>query len=251
MWGWRSRPTAGCVSGDTLAGMRALIVIHEPGSESVLVGERLRHHGFELVDALLTQSGDPSGRFECGEPADYDLIVPMGATYSVYDTDRIGGWITDELEFLSRADELDVPVFGICFGAQALAQALGGRVVRADQHQVGWHALPPEPGSGLPEGPWMQWHYDRFDPPPGATVLASDHVGVQAFTIGRHLGVQFHPEVDAAHIAGWIDGGGRAELEKIGIDADQLVRETAAIEADVTVRTNRLVDWFLADIAKL
>jgi GMP synthase-like glutamine amidotransferase len=232
--------------------MRALVVVHEPGSESVLVGERLQHHGFELVDAIVTSEvGNPEGRAELGEPGDYDLIVPMGSTYSVYDTARIGGWIDDELDFLRRADECDVPVFGVCFGAQALAAALGGKVVRAGTHQVGWHPLEGDVEGGVLDGPWMQWHYDRFDPPPDADVLARDEVGVQAFTIGRHLGVQFHPEVTHAHLAGWIELGGADELARLGIDPGALLADTAAIEADVTRRTNRLVDWYLADVAKL
>ncbi len=45
--------------------------------------------------------------------------------------------------------------------------------------------------------------------------------------------------------------GGADELRRIGIDAEALLDETAAIEPEVTTRTNRLVDWFLADIAKL
>src|SRR5436190_787005 len=107
--------------------MRALVVVHEPGSESVLVGERLQYHGFDLVDTIVTaESGNPAGSFEPTDPTEYDLIVPMGSVYAVFDTDRIGAWIDDELDFLRRADDAGVPVFGVCFGAQALAQALGG-----------------------------------------------------------------------------------------------------------------------------
>ncbi len=235
--------------------MRALVVVHDPGSDPVLVGERLQHHGFELHEALITTDvGDPTGSAGhdvLGDPTDYDLIVPMGSNYSVYDTATIGSWIDDELDFLRGADQAGVPVLGVCFGAQALATALGGRVVRSEQHQVGWHPLSPEPGCGLPGGPWMQWHYDRFEPPAEATIVASDHVGVQAFTIGRHLGVQFHPEVTAAHVAGWVDMGGRAELERIGVDPDRLIADAAANEPDARRRTAQLVDWFLADVAKL
>jgi hypothetical protein len=137
---------------------------------------------------------------------------------------------------------------GICFGAQAIAAAHGGRVVRAERPQVGWHALDGG-ASGLPSGPWMQWHYDRIEPPAHATVLAADESCVQAYTVGCALGVQFHPEVTRDHLAGWIEGGGASELRQLGIDCEQLLAEAAAIEADVTARTNRLVDWFLSDVA--
>jgi GMP synthase-like glutamine amidotransferase len=233
--------------------MRALVIIHDPGSDPVLVGDRLRHHGFELDEVLITtEIGNPAGRADhLGDPRDYDLILPMGSNYSVYDTDTIGTWIGDELDFLRRADAADVPVLGICFGSQALAAALGGRVVRSEQQQVGWTPLIVDDTWGLPGGPWMQWHYDRFEPPSDATVIAEDHVGVQAFTIRRHLGVQFHPEVTEAHLQGWLDMGGREELERVGVDPERLMEDTRAIAPDASPRTERLVDWFLSDIAKL
>jgi GMP synthase (glutamine-hydrolysing) len=47
-------------------------------------------------------------------------------------------------------------------------------------------------------------HFDVFDPPPGATLLArgADRPN-QAFRLGGVVGVQFHPEVDAARVAAW------------------------------------------------
>ena len=235
--------------------MRALVIVHDPGSDSVLVGDRLRHHGFDLHEVMITtEVGDPTGSAApdvLGEPTDYDLILPMGSNYSVYDTATIGGWIGDELDFLRRADAADVPVLGICFGSQALAAALGGHVVRSEQQQVGWTPLAVDDGWGLPGGPWMQWHYDRFEPPADATVIARDHVGVQAFTVRRHLGVQFHPEVTYDHVRSWVDSGGRDELVRVGVDPDQLLADTAANAPDAASRTARLVDWFVDDIAKL
>jgi len=226
------------------------VVIHEPGNPAGLVGRRLEHHGYRLHELLVTRDlSSPSGDFEAGTPGDYDVIVVMGSMYSVYDTPTIGEWIADELAFLASAHATGVPVLGICFGAQALAASLGGAVVRADRPQIGWHPLATDPESGIPDGPWMQWHSDRIEPPPGATVIAEDGVGVQAFTIGRALGLQFHPEVTPHSVAVWIDSGGGDELRAAGIDPDALVTETAEMQHDVIERTDRLVDWFVADVA--
>jgi GMP synthase-like glutamine amidotransferase len=238
----------------TIQSMRALVIVPEPGSEPVLVGERLRQHGFDLTEVMLTTDpGDPAehgDRPGLGQPDEYDLVVTMGSTRSVYEASSLR-WIARTVDHLRLADERDVPVLGVCFGAQALASALGGSVIRAERPQVGWHPLDPGDSTGLPPGPWMQWHYDRIDPPPDATVLAHDDLCVQAYTVRRSLGVQFHPEVTRAHLAGWVEMGGADELDRLGIDPDALLAESAAIEPDVTARTNRLVDWFLEDVAKL
>ena len=230
--------------------MRALVIVHDPGSEAVLVGERFEARGFEPVEvAITTEPGNPVGSAAgLGEPAEWDVIIPMGSTSSLTDLDRIGSWIHDELDFLRRADELGVPVFGVCFGGLALAAVHGGRVVRSERPQVGWHPL--EPMTDAPvTGPWMQWHYDRFEPPPDGEVHAADDVGVQAFSLRRNAGVQFHPEVTAAHVARWIGMGGDIELARLGIDPDELLAETRAMYDDVRVRTDALVDWFLDSIA--
>lgn len=234
--------------------MRALVIVHDPGSEAALVGERLEHHGYEQVEvAVTTEPGNPVGSAAgLGSPTDYELIVPMGSTFSLTDPERIGSWVFDEIDFLRRADAEGVPVFGVCFGGQALAAAHGGRVVKADRPQVGWYHLTPYDGAPIPGGQWMQWHYDRFEPPaddPGVEILAVDGVGVQAFTLRRNLGVQFHPEVTRAHVQRWVDIGGGEELRGLGLDPDELLEQCDVVLDDVRQRTNALVDWFLADIA--
>lgn len=227
--------------------MQALVIQPEAGNGSALVGDRLRTHGYELVDVVMSDAAGKALGVDLGDPAEYELVVAMGSVRSVYEADR-RSWIADELDFIQRATAAGVPVIGICFGAQALATAHGGRVAPAERAQIGWHALDSQT-SGLPGGPWMQWHYDRIEPPDHASVLAADELCVQVFAIGRSLGVQFHPEVTRDHVAGWIDGGGAAELERLGIEPDRLLATTAAIQPDVTARTNQLVDWFLTEIA--
>jgi hypothetical protein len=55
----------------------------------------------------------------------------------------------------------------------------------------------------VPAGPWLEWHYERFSTPPGAEELARTEHATQAFRLGPHLGVQFHPESTADIVAGW------------------------------------------------
>ena len=234
----------------TIPGVRALVIEPEAGNDPASVGERLRQQGFELTHLVLSDEHGDARDVALPEPGAYDVVVAMGSIRSVYESER-RPWIAHELDFLRRAHAAGVPVLGICFGAQALATAHGGGVVRAERPQVGWYPLDTDVGSGLPNGPWMQWHYDRIEPPAGATVHAADDLCVQAFQVGPSLGVQFHPEVTRDHLAGWIGNGGATELARLGIDPDELLAATEAIQPDVTVRTNRLVDWFLADVAGL
>jgi GMP synthase-like glutamine amidotransferase len=230
---------------------RALVVLHDHASSSGHVGERLRQRGFtvdELVVVPAERFDDPGVDFDFGDPAGYDLLVPTGSPWSVYD-DRIGSWVKPELAWLAEAVEADVPVLAICFGAQALATALGGETTRSARPEVGWFEVSSGDPSLVPPGPWLQWHYDRFSIPPGATELARNDVGPQAFRYGRALGVQFHPELTAGGLDVWLDNGGAGEARAVGIDPDELRRDTTARAAAARSRAHALVDVFLARIA--
>ena len=51
--------------------------------------------------------------------------------------------------------------------------------------------------------PWLEWHYERFTTPPGAVEVARTADAAQAFRLGPHLGVQFHPESTVEIVARW------------------------------------------------
>jgi GMP synthase-like glutamine amidotransferase len=121
-------------------------------------------------------------------------------------------WIAQEVGFLAAAVEAHVPVLGLCFGGQALALALGGRVGAADQPEVGWMEVTTEDGDALPAGPWLHFHWEVFDPPPGARVLGSSPAGAAAFELGPHLGTQFHPEATPEIVDEWA----RLDAERLG-----------------------------------
>jgi hypothetical protein len=107
----------------------------------------------------------------------------------------------------------DVPTFGVCLGGQLLAKAAGAGVGPSPQPEIGWCEVQlsaeakADPIFGrLPERfQALQWHSYAFDLPSGAVALATSPVCLQAYRLGeRAWGVQFHPEVDATTLNGWL-----------------------------------------------
>ena len=150
---------------------------------------------------------------------------------------------------MRAALESGVPVFGICFGAQQLATVLGGSVSRAPVAEIGWHAVSPvresagDAPSVLFEDRWMQWHYDAFTVPSGASVLAESGAGPQMFVHRGGIGVQFHPEATESIVAGWSEGEGADELRAAGIDPSVLADETRRRMSSAARRCDALVRW--------
>jgi GMP synthase-like glutamine amidotransferase len=170
-----------------------------------------------------------------------DHIVVLGASPSVNDDGPHRRWIDQELEWIRQVDQAGIPILGICFGAQALCTALGGRVEVAPRKEIGWTMIDPVDPSLIPAGPWVQFHSDRCQPPETAQILATNEVGVQAYSLGRHLAVQFHPEVDGPQLQGWLDAGGRDEAVRAGVDPGEFLRQTVAQEPTAKVRADQLV----------
>lgn len=97
----------------------------------------------------------------------------------------------------------------------------------------------------VPDGPWFQWHFDRWQVPPGAREVARNEAASQGFVLRRNLAVQFHPELDSAMLRGWLDNGGSAVMARLGLDEAAIVAQTAALEDDSRARALRLVDAFI------
>lgn len=232
--------------------MRVLFVQQDHVSPTGPVGEGFAARGYDIQEFLVVPEEHfhaPSVTAEFPDPRDFDAIVPMGAPWSVYDHDRIGTWIRDEIDFLRTAHDAGVPVLGICFGGQALAAALGGAVIPAERPEVGWTAVESDRPDLVPSGPWFQWHGDRWVLPEGVEAIARTPVAEQAFVVGRSLGVQFHPELTPEMLDGWLSNGGEEHALSLGIDPEQLREQTAAAAAEAAARAKRLVGVFLDQVA--
>ncbi|TDE21949.1 type 1 glutamine amidotransferase [Actinomadura sp. 6K520] len=228
--------------------MRALVIEHDAFSPIGPVGDRLVQHGFEVAELVVVPPErhlDPGVEITFPDPSGWDLVVTMGAPWSVDDEAAIGSWIADELAMLRKAQGIGVPVLGICFGGQALAAALGGGVERAPRPEIGWGGVETAEPSLVGPGPWFQYHYDRWIMPPGGVEIARNEVAPQAFRIGRSLGVQFHPEITVRELESWLANGGEKDMRRLGLDPGSVLDQTRALAPAAERRAHRFMDAFL------
>jgi GMP synthase-like glutamine amidotransferase len=210
---------------------------HDPLEAPGVLGSRATELGFEIRNFRIDHGGDP-----LPDPEKFVAIVMLGSIESVNNT-RLG-WVDSERAWITRAIACDVPVLGVCFGGQLLAQALGGRVVASPEHEVGWMSIRTDDPSLVSEGPWLLWHEEAVVPPPGALVVARTDVAVQVYLKDRHVGLQFHPEVTPGLVASWI-----ADAQQRG---DVTTEQRAALWGDIDSlaaesrhNAGRLFDEFL------
>jgi GMP synthase-like glutamine amidotransferase len=173
------------------------------------------------------------------EPRAFDAVAALGSDRSVHaSTDA---WIAAEIAYLRRAHDARVPVLGICFGAQALAAALGGRVARSPMVEIGWYELSARSAALPLEGEWFEWHEDALEPPPEASILGRTSAGIQGFTLDLSVGLQFHPEVTPEIVERWLEDG-RRELAEHRIDGDAVLARTRALAPHARARAMTLFD---------
>jgi GMP synthase-like glutamine amidotransferase len=176
---------------------------------------------------------------------DLDLLIVMGGPMSVNDETELP-WLRDEKQFIREAIRSGLPVLGVCLGSQLIASALGARVYRNAQKEIGWFPVEAVPTDAdvfhFPGGfQAFHWHGETFDLPPGAIRLArSAACANQAFQVGRRtLGLQFHLEVTPGAVRAFIDNGG-GELRPAPYI--QSAAALTAVPASAYIAINALMD---------
>jgi GMP synthase (glutamine-hydrolysing) len=177
----------------------------------------------------------------------YHALVVLGGPMNVDETDA-HPHLDTEVELVRDALDREIPILGICLGAQILAKALGADVRKNGEKEIGWY--PVTPTADGREDPLMshfdgteqifQWHGDTFDIPEEAVHLAeSPTCRNQAFRYRDNVyGLQFHLEVDEPMILRWLTVPGHVrEIESLGGKIDPEV-----IRKDTPSRINRLMN---------
>lgn len=221
--------------------MRALLIANAVDADAGFVGERLRSHGYAFTECLREHTG------EWPELDGHDLVLLLGSEWSVY-WPEVADQVAAEAALIRSAHQRGVPMFGICFGNQTMAHALGGTVERGRVPEIGWYDVVSDVPEVIAGGPWLQWHYDVVTLPPGAHELARSSVGPQAWRLGRSFSTQFHPEATETMLGRWTQGVGGAELEKFGTTPEQVMAETRANVATSREHADHLVDWFVEQV---
>jgi GMP synthase-like glutamine amidotransferase len=178
------------------------------------------------------------------DPEDYAFVASLGHDHGARDTHVPA--VAAERELIARAVERDVPVLGLCYGGQVLAAVLGALVGPAPVPELGWREIGTDDPELIPPGPWLEWHYERFTAPPGATELARTPEASQAFVLGPHLGVQFHPEATVDIVAGWAAADAE-RLATLGIeDGAALLTSSHERRTGARAAAFQLFDGFLS-----
>jgi GMP synthase-like glutamine amidotransferase len=186
--------------------------------------------GFDFATWRVLDGDIPARVTEC------DGWLITGSRHGVYEPHA---WIPPLEQFIRDAFAAHVPVAGVCFGHQIMAQALGGRV---EKHPGGWNVGPQTYDFGGERLTINAWHQDQvMDLPPGAQVVASSPACAYAALAydTRGFSVQPHPEFGPDFVEGLINTRGRGVVPQDRLD-------TALAELDRPLDSHRIAQ----DIAR-
>jgi GMP synthase (glutamine-hydrolysing) len=198
------------------------------------------------LDADLVEFDVNNG--ELPPHTEFDALVVTGSRASVYWDDD---WIDPLVEYVGKAAADGVPILGVCYGHQVLAEALGGRVAGMDDFELGYNTV-----EQVDDDPLFKGISERFtvftshgdtvaELPPGAELIARNDHGVHGFRRGDCWGVQFHPEYDietARDIA-------ESKRDRLGDEqVDRVLADISPAQYDAACEAKQLFENFTAYI---
>ncbi|MCH7585766.1 MAG: type 1 glutamine amidotransferase [Acidobacteria bacterium] len=228
-----------------------LVLLHGDDIPLGLFGEALDIAGVPRLEVMLHDGAT------IPPLTGFSALVVLGGVMGVYD-EGAHPWLADEKRAIVAAHAVEMPMLGICLGSQLFAEALGGSAFLSESAPEIAHMVPrlTEAGAEDPvlrhfDEPVVVFHQDTWDPPPGATLLATSERFNHAFRLGSALAIQAHPEADAAVVAKWVEMEDELPLMlAAGVDPDQLVAEVAAGEAAQREMAARLFGAWVEEVVR-
>jgi GMP synthase (glutamine-hydrolysing) len=213
--------------------MRCLAIVHQPDAGPGVFAEAMAARGLDLDLWMIAETGEPPS-----DPLTYDAVMTFGGAMHPVQDDLFP-WIPVEKELLAELLHRGTPLLGACLGSQLLGDAAGAEPRRASEPEIGWLDVELS-AEGLndpllaPLAPGFtafQWHSYEVPLPAGAVALARSPVCLQAWRVGDcAYGIQFHAEVSADGVSGWIDS------YEVDPDAVALGFDPAAMHAETEPR---------------
>jgi GMP synthase (glutamine-hydrolysing) len=204
------------------------------------------HRILDACEGLEVRTVEPLAGDSLPSHAEVSGALVMGGPMNVDEVGRYPG-LAGEREWLAEAVRLEMPVLGICLGAQLLARALGAEVRAGEGAEIGFapveihDATDPVLGALAPRTTVLHWHGDVFDLPDGAARLASSaKTDLQAFRRDNAWGVLFHPEADATLVDAWLAEPEMAEEARAALGlgaAAELRRQAGEAQGPLTDRS--------------
>jgi len=203
-----------------------LAIVHQQDAGPGVFADVIAEAGITLDTWCPPQQPEPPALDGYGA-----LISFGGDAHPDQDSER--PWLVTERKLLRDALKTDVPVLGVCLGAELLAQAAGAPVRRAHVPEIGFHPVEMTDAGARdvllgpipPQFDALSWHSYQCELPVAATSLARSEGGIQAFRIGaRSWGIQFHAEVTEADFSSWLDDY-ETGLGVLGINPEELRAE--------------------------